>query len=179
MGKKLEDWDLFLKWLQHFVHRTKASKNNKILLLLDGHISHKRIQVLEYAKENGIVLFWFPAHCTLRLQLLDLEMLGQFKLWLQQNPGRTVADFQISGLFKNTFLKGGTPANSVNASAKTDNIPFNPNVFEDCMFAPSLTTDQLISQEGEGNEQDLSQDHIAVKAGEALKGDSTKEDNIL
>ncbi|KAH1002153.1 hypothetical protein HUJ04_008268 [Dendroctonus ponderosae] len=148
-------------------------------------VSHKGLQVLKYAKENGIVLFCCPAHCTHRLQPLDVGIFGplqtyydqDIELWLTQNPGRTVTDFEIYGLLDNVFSQGATLANSVNAFAKTCIVPFKPNVFEDWMFAPSLTTDQLMSQEGEENEQDLSQDHIAGETGEALKKDSTKEDN--
>ncbi|KAK9700582.1 CENP-B N-terminal DNA-binding domain [Popillia japonica] len=47
---------------------TKASKDNKVLLLLDGHGSHKGLDALEFAKENGIIIFCFPTHCSHHVQ---------------------------------------------------------------------------------------------------------------
>lgn len=152
--------ELFLKWLQHFVQYAKPSIERKILLLLDGHSSHKNLQVLEFAKQHGIMLFCFPAHCTHRVQPLDVGFFAplqiyydqEIQLWLKQHPGRIVTDFQLAGLFKNAFLKSATPGNAVNAFAKTGIAPFNPNVFEDWMFAPSLTTDQPIPEHRDDEE---------------------------
>ncbi|KAH1008135.1 hypothetical protein HUJ05_008718 [Dendroctonus ponderosae] len=147
-------------------------------------MSRKQVSALSTA-ERGKHLTVYVQSASLGTffhQFLDFQKSGSrmnqdIELWLTQNPGRTVTDFEIYGLLDNVFSQGATLANSVNAFAKTCIVPFKPNVFEDWMFAPSLTTDQLMSQEGEENEQDLSQDHIAGETGEALKKDSTKEDN--
>ena len=87
MGSKaycqLNGWmcsEIFVQWLEHFVHYTKASNENKVLLLLDGHSSHKSLEVLQYAKDNGVILFCFPAHCTHRLQPLDVGFFHLSKL---------------------------------------------------------------------------------------------------
>ncbi|XP_072378534.1 uncharacterized protein [Diabrotica undecimpunctata] len=64
--------DMFCLWLQHFLRYSKASKTNQVLLLLDGHGSHKSFEALQFAKENGIIMFCFPAHCSHHVQPLDV-----------------------------------------------------------------------------------------------------------
>ncbi|KAK9710092.1 DDE superfamily endonuclease [Popillia japonica] len=110
--------EIFCKWLKHFLRYTKASKDNKVLLLLDGHGSHKGLDALEFAKENEI------------------------ELWLRQNPGKTVTQFKIASLFKQAYLKSAVPLNAKNSFKKTGIHPFNPDVFEDWQFSPSLTTER-------------------------------------
>lgn len=147
--------ELFVQWLKHFVHYTKASKENKVLLLLDGHNSHKCLEVLQYAKDNGVILFCFPPHCTHRVQPLDVGFFAplqtyygqEIQRWLKQNPGRIVSHFQVSDLFNRAYLKAATPANAINAFSKTGIYPFNENIFEDWMFQPSSTTDKPLNDE--------------------------------
>ncbi|XP_072392249.1 uncharacterized protein [Diabrotica undecimpunctata] len=144
--------DIFVQWLKHFIHYTKASNENKLLLLLDGHSSHKGLEVLQVAKENGIVLFCFPPHYSHRVQPLDVGFFSplqtyynkEIQNWLKQNSGRLVTHFQVAGLFKTAYLKSATPANAINAFAKTMIQPFNPDIFEEWMFTPSLVTDKPI-----------------------------------
>lgn len=76
--------ELILKWLQHFVHYMKISKENKALLLLDGHSSHKSLEVLEYTENNGIILFCFPTHCTHRVQPLDVGFFNSLQIYYDQ-----------------------------------------------------------------------------------------------
>lgn len=90
--------EIFVKWLQHFVKHVKPSKDDRVLLLLDGHSSHKHFEAQLFAKENGIILFCFPSHCTHRIQLLDISFFGplttyynqQMTMWLKSHPGRVV-----------------------------------------------------------------------------------------
>jgi hypothetical protein len=59
--------EVFLQWLKHFSSFVKPSEENKVLLIVDGHSSHKHMDVLSFAKENGIVILRLPPHCTDRL----------------------------------------------------------------------------------------------------------------
>lgn len=109
--------ETFVKWLKHFVLHVKSSNENKVLLILDGHSSHKGLEVLEYAKENGIILFCLPAHCSHRVQPLDVGFFAplqtfynmEIQKWTRDNPGRTVTHFQVAKLFNNAYLKAATP----------------------------------------------------------------------
>ena len=47
--------DLFVKWMKHFVSSTGCNPTNKVILILDGHSSHKSLEALEFAKANGVI----------------------------------------------------------------------------------------------------------------------------
>ncbi|KAJ4438913.1 hypothetical protein ANN_14867 [Periplaneta americana] len=44
--------DTFLIWLKHFIKHTKHTPQNPVLLILDGHSSHKELTVINCAREN-------------------------------------------------------------------------------------------------------------------------------
>lgn len=142
--------ETFLKYLKHFVKYVKPSVANKVLLLLDGHSSHKNFEALTYAKDNGIVIFCFPPHCTHRVQPLDVCFFGSLMTyynqelfrWLKSNPGRTVTHFQVGGILKEAYNKAATIENAVKAFSKTGIYPLNKDIFPDWMFQPAEVTNQ-------------------------------------
>lgn len=141
--------ELFVKWLKHFCAYAKPTKEKKVLLLLDGHISHKSLEAVTYAKENGIILMCFPPHCTHRMQPLDVTFFGPLKVyynqecttWLKNHPGRVITSYQIGELFAIAYCKAATVKNAVSGFSKTGISPFNPDIFPDHLFAPADTTD--------------------------------------
>ena len=45
------------------MHHTRYSKENKVLLILDGHKSHTRsIELIDYCREHGVVMTSLPPH---------------------------------------------------------------------------------------------------------------------
>lgn len=141
--------ELFLRWLKHFAKYSHASSENRVLLILDGHSSHKYYPALKYAKDNGISLMCLPPHCTHRIQPLDVTFFGpldtyynqEIDRWLKANPGRVVGPFQIGKIFSVAYGKAATTAIACSGFAKTGIFPFNPDVFPDHLFMPSLITD--------------------------------------
>ncbi|CAG4987992.1 unnamed protein product [Parnassius apollo] len=104
----ITDWmtaKSFLKFMKHFKKHSHASKDNPVLLILDNHESHVSIEVISYAKSNGITLLTLPPHCSNKLQPLDIAIYSSFKSryntalsnWMLSNPGRTVTIYQIPG----------------------------------------------------------------------------------
>ena len=142
--------DLFVSWLQHFAQYAAPSPQNKVLLLLDGHVSHKSYEAVKYARENGIIMVCFPPHCTHRLQPLDVVFFAPFKtyfnqettLWLKNHPGRAVTQFQISGLLNPAYGKAATAGIATSGFRQTGVVPFNPDIFPEHLFAPALVTDR-------------------------------------
>lgn len=140
--------DLFLKWLKHFQSFVKSSIDDKVILIVDGHVSHKGLETLEYAKQNGIIILCLPPHCTHRLQPLDVSFFAPLKTyfnqetskWLKQHPGRVVTQFQIAGLFKEAYGKAATVQNGCNGFKSTGIWPLNPEIFPDYMYEPAETT---------------------------------------
>nr|CAI5849331.1 unnamed protein product [Callosobruchus analis] len=145
---------IFCKWLKHFVRYTKASNENRVLLLLDGHSIHKGLDALQFAKESGVIVFCFPAHCSHHVQPLDVGFFRplhtyfdqEIQLWLRQNPGKAATQFKIASLLNEAYLKSAVPANAINSFKKTGIHPFNPHVFENWQFSPALATDKQFLQ---------------------------------
>jgi len=143
------DQDLFLRWMTHFIAYAKPSRDLPHLLLLDGHISHKSLAVIDLARQNGVVMITFPPHSTHKLQPLDRVMYGPLKTyyaqecdkWMISNPGKRISDYDIAGIFSSAYTRAATMDKGVNGFACTGLYPFNPDVFGDSDFAPSLTTE--------------------------------------
>ena len=140
--------EIFLKWLKHFVNHIKPSKEEKVVLLVDGHSSHKSLEAQIYAKDNGIVLFCFPPHTTHRLQPLDVSFFGplttyynqELNSWLKTHPGRVVTQFQIAKIFRIAYSKSATIQNAEHGFAATGIFPLNPEIFPEHLYSPAEVT---------------------------------------
>lgn len=65
----------------------------------------------------------------------------EVRKWLHQNPGITVTHFQVAGLFKEVYFKTATISSAINRFKKTGIHPFDADLFEEWMSAPSDATD--------------------------------------
>lgn len=141
--------ELFIKWMQHFIAHVRPTPGKKALLILDGHVSHKNVEALDLAKQNSVVLFCLPSHCTHRLQPLDVSFFGPLSKyydaavtkWLKTHAGRPVSLYQVASLFAEAYGKTATNAISLSGFKATGISPFNANVFPEHMFLPSTVTD--------------------------------------
>lgn len=142
---------IFVEWLEHFIKHVKPSKEDPVLLLLDGHATHtKNIELIDRARQNGIILLCFPPHCTHRLQPLDVSFMAplskfysqEVKTWLRNNPGRVVTQYQIAALFGLAYNKAATIQTAVSGFRKTGIYPHDRNVFDEVDFAPAETTER-------------------------------------
>lgn len=97
--------ELFLKWFMKFIEFSRATKEDPVLLLFDGHSSHtKNLPVINAARENGVVLLCFPPHCSHKLQPCDVSFMkplstyyeDEVRKWLRCNPGKVVTLGNIS-----------------------------------------------------------------------------------
>lgn len=153
--------ELFVKWMEHFIKHVRPTAENKALLLLDGHVSHKNLGALELAKKNFVVLFCLPSHCTHRLQPLDVALFGPLSKyyntavtqWMKQNPGRPVTLYQVASLFCEAYGKAATPAIALSGFRATGISPLNPDIFPEDMYLPSTVTDVPIAGEETENER--------------------------
>lgn len=82
--------------MQHFISHVKPSLESRILLVLDNHSFHLRVETLNLAKNNGMLSF--PRHCSQKLRPLDFSVFGPFKkyssaaqdTWLRNNPEKSL-----------------------------------------------------------------------------------------
>ena len=54
--------ETFLQWLQHFQQHVHSPAARPVLLILDGHGSHKDLKVIEYARDNHIHILHSSSH---------------------------------------------------------------------------------------------------------------------
>jgi hypothetical protein len=55
--------EIFSKWFLHFIKDTKPTKEDPLILVLDGHYSHTRnLEVITLAREIHVDIICFPSH---------------------------------------------------------------------------------------------------------------------
>lgn len=65
------DEDLFVCYLKHFVACVKPTESQAVVVVLDGHTSHKSIEAVEFARAYHVHLITIPPHTSHRFQPLD------------------------------------------------------------------------------------------------------------
>ncbi|XP_022824970.1 tigger transposable element-derived protein 6-like [Spodoptera litura] len=135
---------LFTKWFQHFINFTKPSKDDPVLLVLDGHYTHTRnIDLINLARDNNVIIVCLPPHCTHRMQPMDVAFMKPLKAyysqeietWLRNNSGRTLTNKYVARLFGAAYEKAATMTNSVNGFRKAGLFPCNRHIFTDEEFS--------------------------------------------
>ncbi|XP_038072690.1 tigger transposable element-derived protein 1-like [Patiria miniata] len=73
--------DIFERYLkEHFMkYSLPATSDDPVLLLYDGHRSHVSLPLIQWARENNIILFVLPAHTSHVLQPMDIGCFGPFE----------------------------------------------------------------------------------------------------
>jgi len=98
--------EIFVQWLHHFIKHTHPTKENPILLLLDGHVTQvKNLEVIDVARKNNIVIICFPPHTTHKLQPLDVSFMGPLSTYYSQELDFGYLTTQAKLLVFATFLK--------------------------------------------------------------------------
>jgi len=142
--------ELFLQWLGHFAAYVKPSKTEPVILLVDGHSSHKSLDAINFARDHGITMISFPPHSTHRLQPLDKTIYGPLKAqynrecdkWMVNHVGQRISCYDQAELFGSAYVSIVGLSKAVTGFSSTGLWPFNPDVFGPEDFAPSLITDE-------------------------------------
>ena len=184
------DSSLFVLYLDHFVQYTHASKENKVLLIVDNHISHKSIEAIEKANEKGIVLLTLPPHTSSKLQPLDHSVFRSLKInyshecakWMTNHHGKKITEYDMAAILKPAFLKSMTPSNIISGFQSTGIYPYNPDVItEDDYTAADAARglDRCSSRISSSNPQPSTTSVVASPEGNTTSGvvASTEADN--
>lgn len=144
------DQECFLVWLKHFIRSVKPSKMRRHVLVLDGHHSHKCLEALELASENGVDIITLPPHTTHRLQPLDVAWFKSLKSsynseadrWLSQNPGRRITDYEVAAIFSKAYIRCASMDKITKGFTRTGLWPIDDGVFTEDDFAASFVTEE-------------------------------------
>ena len=137
------DSDLFMQYMTNFAKHAKPTKESRVLLILDGHKSHtKNIEVIDFARENGIELLSLPPHTSHKLQPLDRTFFKPLKVafntactaWMRQHPTRRITVDKLGGLFNKAYLKAATMDSAVSGFRCTGIVPFEPSILPDSEY---------------------------------------------
>ncbi|KAB0790271.1 hypothetical protein PPYR_15391 [Photinus pyralis] len=194
--------DLFLVWIQHFKSSVKPSPEEPVLLLLDNHVSHRTLAVVNYCRENFIHLLSLPPHSSHRLQPLDKGFFGPLKSaysevcdnYLVTHPGKVITQSEVAGLFRKAYYKVSNIEKATNSFSTTGISPYNPNVFGEEDFAPSAVSDKpylssiALAKEGDDpslkhsilvNSEELSNEEKTEHSAQSRVDSISKSDNPI
>ena len=120
-GSGSTDSALFLRWIRHFVSMAGCTKDSPHILLVGGHESHKTPEVVDFAKEHGVILVTFPPHCSHRLQPLDTlnnynssSRSKRRTLGCATHNEQAITQFEVLPLFSEAYNAKATVQSAVN-----------------------------------------------------------------
>jgi len=72
--------EIFSQWFLHFIKHTKLTKDDPVILVLDGQYSHTRnLEVITLARENHVDIICLQPHSSHKMQPLDKAFMGPWK----------------------------------------------------------------------------------------------------
>jgi hypothetical protein len=131
-----------------YAHPTKESPE---LLVLDGHCSHKELQVILYARANHAHMLCTPLYATYKLQPLDRTFMKPFAeacpSSMRTYPELRINEYDFAQLISAAYSKVCRMEIAQNGFSCTGIFPKNQDVFSDLDYLPSHLTE--IQQIGE------------------------------
>ena len=136
---------LFCIWFKKFIEFSGARKVSPVLLLLDGHGSHtKSLELINMARDNGVILLCFPPHCTHRLQHLDVAFMKPFSLYYEE-----------------AYVNAANMRTAVSGFRRTGIWSLNRRVFTEPDFLPAATSNIELPSTSRNSRNDKSPDSLA------------------
>lgn len=135
----------FKEWLAHFNrHRTQG----KVILILDGHLSHTNLAVVDLCEDSDIELILIPPHTSHALQPLDVSFFKPLKAYYHQqatswqhcNVGKGITKTVFGGLLKHAWNLSASVGNAAKGFEKTGIYPLNPHAIPPHKFVSSFTS---------------------------------------
>ena len=143
--------EIFVLWLKHFTNTTKASMDNKQVIILDGHHSHKTLEAINYARAHGITLITLPPHSTHKMQPLDITFFKALKAayaqadcWMVNHRGMRISMYDISGIFGRAYINVATQDKAVIGFRSCGIWPYDHCIFTDEDFIAADVTNQAL-----------------------------------
>jgi len=135
--------EIFSQWFLHFIKRTKPTREDPVILVLDGHYSHTRnLEIITLAREYNVDIICLPPYSSHKMQPLDKAFTGPLKtfycqeinIWPRSHPGRVVTVNQIGELFGNAYKRAARGEIAANGFRATGFFPCDKNIFRPYEF---------------------------------------------
>ena len=122
---------LFNEWFNHFLRH--APPGRPLLLLLDGHSTHYKLDTISKAMEQEVIILTLPPHSSQDTQPLDTGMFGPLKHywsrecheWMAKNPYKFMSKVHFNTVFSKAWAKAALPSNAVAGFKKAGIHPLN------------------------------------------------------
>lgn len=66
--------EIFLESLKHIVKYVQLTTDKKVLIIMNNHTTHVNLQVVDFARNNHIIILTLPPHFSHKLQPLDVAV---------------------------------------------------------------------------------------------------------
>jgi len=135
--------EIFSQCFLHFIKHTKPTKEDPVILVMDGHYSHTRnLEVITLAQENHVDIICLPPHSSHKMQPLDKAFMWPLKTfcwqeiekWFHSYPGRVVTIYQIGEPFGNAYKWVATGEIAADGFQVTGLFPCDKNIFRPYEF---------------------------------------------
>ena len=128
-----------------FALARRVCSEKPIVLTLDGHDTHETPAMKRIAYENNIVIFCFPSKTTHKLQPLDVVVFSAVqRAWISHCEEQMALGVEIDRynvVDEYVKIRGViTPDLIWKSFEKTGIYPFNPEIFTDADYAPSMAS---------------------------------------
>jgi DDE superfamily endonuclease len=146
------DRELCESWFLHafipFAVTRRVSAEKPIVLTLDGHDSHETPAMKRAAYEHGVVIYCFPSKTTHKLQPLDVVVFSAVQRAWTTHCEQRLAEGVIIDRYNviHEYIKVRdvvTPELIRKSFKKTGIYPFNPEVFTDADYMPSIASSSV------------------------------------
>ena len=135
--------EIFCQWFLHFIKHTKLTKEDPIILVLDGQYSYTRnMEVITLARENHVDIICLPPHSSHKMQPLDKAFMGppktfycqEIEKWLCSHLGQVITVYQTGKLFRNAYKQAAAGEIAANGFWATGLFPCDKNIFRPYEF---------------------------------------------
>lgn len=140
---------IFREYLEnHFLKFVPRSDNQKVLLLL--HRSHVSVDLIEWAQEQGIIIFILPAHTSHILQPMDVSCYGPLeKIYnslchkLMRESSATNTRYNVCEVAGKAYTRALSSENIQSGFRKSGIYPLNPEAIRMEYLAPAEVFKQI------------------------------------
>jgi hypothetical protein len=153
---------LFGAWMSRFIelehNSSSISPDHRHLHILDGHISHVSVEVVQEARRVGLDLLTLPLHTSHALQPLDVSVFKPFKqffrqyrdFWMSRNLNELASKDTLIQWLSLSLIKALMESNIKKGFSATGIFPLDEHDV-DSMLAPSYYfRGNVDSEEGGG-----------------------------